>query len=258
VITTRIQDKQTLLLEELSLNSWPALSEANYDGWVLRLANRFADRCNCVWPLYGSNLGLETKVRRCEEFYQSRGQPVIFRITSDGSRRDLDQLLDDRGYSLKTPTIVQTLDLTQQNLGAREDAIAVGSDPRDGWVDDVAELVGLTAGKETYGQIVHKIIWPLGLARGRESGRLVSLGLGVTEDKYVGIYGMNTRTSHRRQGWGRRILKALLNWGAGCGATTAYLHVEADNSPARKLYEKLGFQEVYSYWYRVSSSRHTK
>ncbi len=38
------------------------------------------------------------------------------------------------------------------------------------------------------------------------------------------------------------MLGALLEWGAERGATTAWLHVEVDNDPARGLYERVGFR----------------
>jgi ribosomal protein S18 acetylase RimI-like enzyme len=46
-------------------------------------------------------------------------------------------------------------------------------------------------------------------------------------------------------------MKALLSWGQEGGAESAYLQVMRDNGPAIRLYEKLGFEEIYPYWYRV-------
>ncbi|MNI92842.1 hypothetical protein D3C73_1506920 [compost metagenome] len=43
----------------------------------------------------------------------------------------------------------------------------------------------------------------------------------------------------------------LLRWGEANGATDSYLAVVANNGPARSLYSKIGFTEVYSHWYRI-------
>ena len=46
------------------------------------------------------------------------------------------------------------------------------------------------------------------------------------------------------------MCQALLAWAHHEGAHTAYLAVMADNAPAVHLYNRLGFREVYQYWYR--------
>ena len=49
---------------------------------------------------------------------------------------------------------------------------------------------------------------------------------------WLGVHGMVTDPSYRRQGLARRVLAALAEWGAEQGATTLWLHVETDNAPA--------------------------
>ena len=47
------------------------------------------------------------------------------------------------------------------------------------------------------------------------------------------------------------LVQALLHWGAEAGATSAYLQVRAQNTPALRLYESMGFKTAYGYHYRV-------
>jgi ribosomal protein S18 acetylase RimI-like enzyme len=258
MISRGISNRQILRLEELSLNSWPALRSLLYDGWILRLANGLTDRSNSVWPLYGSNLELEEKIHRCERFYTGQSQPAIFRITSDDSRSQLDDFLEKRGYTVKTPTIVQTRRIVDLSLDLGSAEVSIDNVPDESWVTDVVDVAGFSGSASTYLGILRNISLPLALARTGRDGRVIALGLSVVEDNFLGLYGMNTRLSHRRQGWARRLFCAMLKWGRDQGAETAYLHVEADNSPARRLYESMGFNEVYRYWYRVKPDVYVK
>jgi ribosomal protein S18 acetylase RimI-like enzyme len=253
MIIDRMSDKKTLCIEELSFNSWPALHSIHYDGWMLRLADGFTDRCNSVWPLYGSSLKVEDKVSRSESFYASKSQPSIFRITSDPGHRALDGYLNDRGYVVKTPTVVQTLDIGGVTRLSGIEEVKISRYPDDSWIRDVVDVMEFTGPTATYRAILENVVWPLGLARISDSGKVITLGLGVVEDRFLGMYGAHTRPSHRRQGWGRKLMMGLMKWGLSLGAELAYLHVEADNIPARTLYDSMGFVEAYRYWYRVKS-----
>jgi GNAT superfamily N-acetyltransferase len=84
-----------------------------------------------------------------------------------------------------------------------------------------------------------------------EENGAVAYGLAVAERGMVGLFDLVTVPDKRRQGYGRRLMSALLQWGKTQGATTAYLQVTTVNHPAIALYEALGFREAYRYHYRV-------
>jgi ribosomal protein S18 acetylase RimI-like enzyme len=49
-------------------------------------------------------------------------------------------------------------------------------------------------------------------------------------------------------------MQQLMGWAGKKGAEAAYLQVVANNAPALGFYKKLGFREIYQYWYRVKPS----
>ena len=77
------------------------------------------------------------------------------------------------------------------------------------------------------------------------------LRLGVVEDNKIGIYDIRVESSFRQNGIGARICRAIMEEGKKEGAQKAFLHVSATNRPAVRLYQGLGFEEAYTYWYRV-------
>jgi N-acetylglutamate synthase len=85
------------------------------------------------------------------------------------------------------------------------------------------------------------------------SGEAASCALGVLEGEFFGLFDVVTAPEHRSKGHATALLSSMLDWAQKNGARHAYLGVVALNSPARRLYDKLGFREVYRYWYRVPS-----
>ena len=64
------------------------------------------------------------------------------------------------------------------------------------------------------------------------------------------LFDVATAAPARNQSIGRRLVGHLLAWGRAQGARTGHLAVVADNTPALRLYARLGFREAYRYWYR--------
>ena len=69
----------------------------------------------------------------------------------------------------------------------------------------------------------------------------------------AGLFEIMVRQGLRNRGFGRSIVRAALRWATAQGAQMGWLQVEDSNRSAIGLYERLGFEEIYRYVYRVQS-----
>lgn len=235
-------------IEEASLNTWRAQYQMLFDGWLVRFHHGYSKRANSVTPLYGPRLDVETKIERCEALYAARGLPTIFRLTPLAQPSDLDERLEARRYRRLDTTLVRVLDLTTRSsltkasLSMRELRYDVWSEVYSGFQDTVLPAA--------HRAIVHASLGPVYLGGLEVAGRIVASGLAMVEAPYVGLFNIITDPALRGRGYGGGLVQGLLGWAQNQGATVAYLQVLADNDPAKRLYDKLGFEELYRYWYR--------
>jgi RimJ/RimL family protein N-acetyltransferase len=237
-------------IEEAGLNAWPAHQQLLYDGWLLRFADGYTKRANSVNPLYPSSLEVESKIERCEAFYQRTGLPPVFRLTPLAPR-ELDAALDERSYQVLHPTRVLTMNL--EGWGAPElAAVSVRELPLEQWMGVFSEISGSVITKQpAHAQILRNILNPYFCAAIEIDGKWVACGLGVQEGEWFGLFDIVTRPEHRRQGLSTRLIAAMLDWALSQGARRSYLQVMESNQPALGLYAKLGYADRYGYWYRV-------
>jgi ribosomal protein S18 acetylase RimI-like enzyme len=71
------------------------------------------------------------------------------------------------------------------------------------------------------------------------------------EKGFVGLFDIIVNEGFRGKGYGKEIVGAILAKAKEIGAKKAYLSVVNNNIIAKNLYEKIGFQEIYKYWYRI-------
>lgn len=239
------------LIEELSINAWPAARTLLYDGWVLRFAGGYTRRANSIHPLYPSKLELREKIRACEQLYCEQRLPVIFKLTPASEPGGLDALLAGLGYRYDALTCVHRLDLRGWDNPSPV-ATDLSEEGSEQWHVDFARMSGMKdSNRAAHREILRSILPPACFASARVGAQVVACGLGVLQAGYIGLYDIVTDAGFRRQGFGERIVRDLLTWGKRQGAHTAYLQVMADNTPALQLYEKIGYREEYRYWYRV-------
>jgi ribosomal protein S18 acetylase RimI-like enzyme len=239
------------LLEELSLSALPALETTFLDGWVLRLSDNYTRRANSINPLYPGARPLAENLRDAEDIYRRHGQRVVFKLTPASLPEGLDQALDEQGYAREAPTSVQTLDLAGQlapALGRTTLEERLSTD----WLTAVFKLNAVPERHQpTMQQMLMRVAPRTCFASLSVDGQVVSVGLGVLQSGWLGLYDIVTQTEHRGQGHARQLINDLLAWARPQGATSAYLQVMKNNAAALRLYERMGFKEQYEYWYRV-------
>jgi ribosomal protein S18 acetylase RimI-like enzyme len=239
-------------IEELSMSAWPAMQNLHYDGWVLRCADGYTKRANSVYPLYPSEIDVDEKIDFCESFYRDRILRSVFKLTQASTPANLDARLEAHSYRMDSPTSVQLLDLTQKEYEMGN--IDLSSDVTETWHTAFARMNNVDTNRRATHESILRAIQPDKCYSSLIlDGDILGCGLGVLQAGYLGIFDIVIDPDRRGQGNGTRLMHALLAWGQQRGADTAYLQVMLNNEPALQLYEKLGFQEEYQYWYRINS-----
>lgn len=80
---------------------------------------------------------------------------------------------------------------------------------------------------------------------------VLAVARGALARGWLGVTAVTVADRHRRQRHGTRLMSVLAAWGARHGAHSIYLQVAADNAPALRLYDRLGFHHHHDYRYRV-------
>ncbi len=240
-------------LEELSMNAWPSLETMLYGGWVLRFANGYTRRANSINPLYASTRGLDEKIATCEEIYRSKNLRVIFKMTRAVFPENLDEILEQRGYASEATTSVQVLDLRGAQA-PRNRNVTLAESLTEGWLNEYCRLNSVVAQhRGTMTKMLGRIAPSCCFITLCEQNQVVACGLAVADTGFVGLFDLVTDAHFQNRGLGKQLVLNLLDWGKQNGAQRAYLQVMLNNAPALHLYDKLGFKEVYQYWYRVKA-----
>ena len=236
-------------IEDRLFRAWPALTTRYYDGWLLRFANGYTRRSHSVNPVYESSLDIKHKIIHCETLYAQEGLPTNFRLTDASLPEDLGAILAQRGYTLKTPTSVQILDLAQTEPPLDPD-LRIDSHLTDRWF---AAFTRMNESNPRYlftmRYMLELISLPVCFILLEQAGETAAAGLAVYDTGYVGLFQIVTDACLRRRGLGTALVNGLLHWGKSEGAEIAHLQVVPENTPAMKMYEKMGFREIYQYRY---------
>jgi len=244
-------------IEEITLNTWPAEQSVLLNGWILRTAAGYTKRANSVNPLYGtisSPTEITDQIQLAEQYYEHNGLHPVFKITPYVQPANLDVVLAERGYTIADPSSLRILDLNELVPSDSRYSVLVNEYLTDEWLNTFAELASLSnQNRNTLTRMLSASNLQQGYALLFKDGVPTACGLGVIQNGYIGLYDVITASDQRRQGMAEQLLLTLLQWGKSKGASNAFLQVVQANAGASALYDKLGFKEIYQYWYRVKN-----
>lgn len=239
----------SLRIREIELAAsaaWPAAEQVRMGDWLLRATGKLTFRANSVLPLgdppYGNpGKPLQEAIDEVVAFYKKRELTPVFHIPLP-IYAELDEVLAQQGWQEKVLVLVMVTDIkppftVDEGVGTWE----IGDAPSDEWLSvqndhGVKEIM-----KRSPGIYV-------GL---RIDGSLVAVGRGANCEKWTTLTRLFVREDCRGRGFGRELVRRILQEAHSQGATKALLQVDAKNLPAISLYESLGFTQHHTYRYRA-------
>jgi GNAT superfamily N-acetyltransferase len=168
---------------------------------------------------------------------------------------DLDEALDESGFEIGLTVAIQTAPVDRVLKRKRKQEVELADTPSGAWLKAYARGGDYDSHSvRTRKGIMDRTRAGKIFAGVSEDDEIVGVGYGVREKEWVGLFSLVTLDGYRRAGVATSINVALAEWGKMHGANKCYLQVESRNEPALGLYGKMGFKEVYRYWYRVKTN----
>ena len=250
--TIMVSEREIAELELLASHCWPAREIVKYKGWIIHWNDGVTWRANSVLPNeWDSSVSVEQVLDYVIELYNEKNTPPAFKITPASQPKGLDKLLEEKGFEQRMITHVQTAPIsTISCLTARlpVDLFKVTDDSLDTLM--YKSKRGQLA-IEVRREIIHHITGDKSIARVLMHGNIAGVGFGVVEGDWLGLFSIRTLPEFQRRGVAWSLNCALAMWGEDLGAQRVFVQVESLNELALALYESMGFETMYTYWYRI-------
>lgn len=252
-----IDDLLLSRIEDASLNASAPPQQRWMDGWIVRTSPGKAKRARCVNAVATGRLPLAQKLALTRAVFDEAGLPLMLRITPFTQPLELEALMASQGWTSLDDTRVMVLAGLQAGPLPTQPPLPAGTAWARLPARDYAEAVGRLRGSSPEQRRAHAerlkfspVPYEGHAVQHVASGEVLACGQFAREADLVGLYDVHTAESARGQGLARRLCERLLLLAAAQGARVAYLQVEADNHPARHIYQRLGFVDGYAYHYR--------
>lgn len=249
-------------LEQIMVDGWPPIEREQLGDWLLRAAAGFTGRANSVLPLGDPGMPVSDAVDRCESWYDERGLRHLFSLFGPAGFAAEDDPLGQELLGRHYESFNNTLVLTAAAAALPPEAphtsgaqVQLESAPSQPWWDawaawdarvapaneaNVAAAVARTVLTSSPDQIFASL---------ERDGAVIGVARVAFAHAWAGVFALQVAPDHRRTGVAMQLMGALADATRGRGIPSMYLQVTEANSPARGLYERLGFSVHHEYVY---------
>ena len=242
-------------VEDAGLNASAPPQQRWIDGWLVRFSPGKAKRARCVNAMADGHLNLEEKLAACRQVFTDAALPLVIRVTPFSRPTNLDQRLSELGFaSIDDTRVMVCTELPDTTIESWPEGVSLQRLGNSAFAHTVGQLRGSPlAQQQAHVQRLELSPVPFeGWAlRRADDGQVFACGQMAREGELVGLYDVFTAVAERGQGWSSRLCACLLGMARQRGARIGYLQVDADNTPARTVYQRLGFADGYAYHYRT-------
>ncbi len=247
-----VRNSDIRAIETATARAFPGQEQQRIGGWLARAGAEIAERSNSATPI-GYSAGFDAvPLAALREFYSARamplqlliperiGKPALRLVQANPQEWTLGEEIVVMSTEMKTNTALH--DPAQHDPAVRIDPL-----PDDDWLA-MYHYRGRELPDTAVRDLAQNIDGRIGFARLVLDGETIAVTratLTHSDDgrAWLGYSAVEVAAAHRRQGFGTRLGRAVLAWGATIGADAAYLQVRAKNNAGIALYEKLGFLE---------------
>jgi ribosomal protein S18 acetylase RimI-like enzyme len=224
-------------MERAHVLAWPALRSAAVDGWLWRSSGGGSQRANSVSTIDFTGNDVAAAIADVEARYRAVGAVARFQTFDETTPVGLGEMLRRRGYIEGEATI--TMFKRPEPDG---EVVAVETRVR-AWPEWLAVYLGeiTESRREVNSRILDLVPESSAFFGYQRDGAMIATALCVVGFGCAVIECVTTRADARRQGAARAVLGALEAWAARQGVDWVGLQVTAQNRPAIRLYERLGF-----------------
>ena len=243
-------------VEEAGVNASAPREQLWVDGWLLRFSPGKAKRARCIQAVAPGRLPVQARLERCLALYARQALRPYVRLTPFSQPPGLDGLLAEQGMERIDDTRVLIAPLPEAIGATASVVVDTGWRFEPATSEAFAEWVGTQRGSSgpertahaerlRDAPVQHHAVLVVDADDETLAGGQVAL-----EDDLAGLYDIFTAAAARQRGLALALCRHLLAHAAREGARTAYLQVDGENEPARRVYRRLGFEDAFSYHYR--------